>query len=108
MIVKFSTAFVLIALAICPVHAETGRAAFYSGGHLDGQISDLALDERGLRPGTLDGKSRRPNFRKNYGTIVGGYLYLRSISAAGARSVFWRGLFFTAVTAGFGWLQRLG
>ena len=32
MIVKFSTAFVLIALAICPVQAETGRAAFYSGG----------------------------------------------------------------------------
>jgi rare lipoprotein A len=32
MIVKFSTAFVLIALAVCPVHAETGRAAFYSGG----------------------------------------------------------------------------
>jgi rare lipoprotein A len=32
MIVKFSTALVLIALAVCPVHAETGRAAFYSGG----------------------------------------------------------------------------
>ena len=32
MIVKFSTSFVLVALAICPVHAETGRAAFYSGG----------------------------------------------------------------------------
>ena len=32
MIVKFSTAFVLIALVICPVYAEIGRAAFYSGG----------------------------------------------------------------------------
>lgn len=51
---------------------------------------------------------RNGDFRKNYGTIIGGYLYLRSISAAGGRSVFWSGLFFTAVTAGFGWLQRHG
>jgi rare lipoprotein A len=32
MSVKFSLAFVFAAIAICPVHAETGRAAFYSGG----------------------------------------------------------------------------
>jgi rare lipoprotein A len=32
MIMKLSTAFLLVALAICPVHAEIGRAAFYSGG----------------------------------------------------------------------------
>jgi rare lipoprotein A len=29
---NFSLALVLTAIAICPVHAETGRAAFYSGG----------------------------------------------------------------------------
>jgi rare lipoprotein A len=32
MIVKFSTAFALIAIATCPVQAEAGRAAFYGGG----------------------------------------------------------------------------
>jgi rare lipoprotein A len=29
---KLSLAAVTVAIAICPVHAETGRAAFYGGG----------------------------------------------------------------------------
>jgi rare lipoprotein A len=29
---KISIAAILLAIAICPVHAETGRAAFYGGG----------------------------------------------------------------------------
>jgi len=51
---------------------------------------------------------RNGDFRKNYGTLIGAYLYLRTISAAGGRSLFWSGLLFTAVTAGLGWLQRHG
>jgi hypothetical protein len=34
---------------------------------------------------------RNGDFRKNYGTIIGGYLFLRSITAAAGRSVFHRG-----------------
>jgi hypothetical protein len=32
------------------------------------------------------------DFKKNYGRLIGGYLYLRSISAASGRSFFWTGL----------------
>jgi len=32
MFVKFSLAVALSSIAICPVHAESGRAAFYGGG----------------------------------------------------------------------------
>lgn len=31
-------------------------------------------------------------FKKNYGTLLGAYLYLRSLHAAGGRSYFWSGL----------------
>jgi hypothetical protein len=51
---------------------------------------------------------RNGDFRKNYGTLIGAYLYLRSISAARGRSLFWSGLLVAALTAGFGWLQRNG
>jgi hypothetical protein len=56
----------------------------------------------------LEIAKRNGDFRKNYGTIIGAYLYLRSINAAGGLSLFWSGLFFTAVTAGLNWLQRHG
>lgn len=32
------------------------------------------------------------DFRRNYGTLLGAFLYLRSISAAGGRSWLWAGL----------------
>jgi hypothetical protein len=51
---------------------------------------------------------RNGDFRKNYGKIIGAYLYLRSISAAAGRPLFWSGLLVTAVAAGLGWLQRHG
>jgi hypothetical protein len=56
----------------------------------------------------LEIAKRNGDFRKNYGAIIGAYLYLRSISAARGRSLFWSGLFFTAVTADLSWLQRHG
>jgi hypothetical protein len=51
---------------------------------------------------------RNGEFQKNYGTIIGAYLYLRSISAARGQSLFWSGLLVAALTTGFGWLQRHG
>jgi hypothetical protein len=47
----------------------------------------------------LEVVKRNGDFRKNYGMVIGGYLYVRSIRAACGRSV-WRGLFFAAVAAG--------
>ncbi|MCA1430204.1 MULTISPECIES: hypothetical protein [Bradyrhizobium] len=46
------------------------------------------------------------DFRRNYGTILGAFLYLRSINAASGRSWFWGGLLAVALTAGVTWLQK--
>jgi hypothetical protein len=48
------------------------------------------------------------SFRRNYGTLMGAYLYLRSISAARGRSFFWAGLISIACSAALAWLARHG
>ena len=45
------------------------------------------------------------DFRRNYGKLIGGYLYLRSISAARGRSVFWSGFLIALVAACAAWLD---
>ncbi|WLA68569.1 hypothetical protein [Bradyrhizobium diazoefficiens] len=47
-------------------------------------------------------------FRRNYGTLLGAFLYLRSISAARGRSWLWGGLFSLACSAVLGWLSKHG
>lgn len=46
------------------------------------------------------------DFKKNYGTLVGAYLYLRSISALRGRSFFWSGLILALVSTAVSWLVR--
>ncbi|KJC44253.1 hypothetical protein UB31_21250 [Bradyrhizobium sp. LTSP849] len=48
------------------------------------------------------------DFRRNYGILLGAFLYLRSISAARGRSWFWAGLFSLASSAALAWLGRRG
>jgi len=48
------------------------------------------------------------DFKRNYGKLIGAYLYLRSVSAARGRSYLWNGFFVTALTAGLAWLERYG
>ncbi|MEH2536631.1 MULTISPECIES: hypothetical protein [unclassified Bradyrhizobium] len=47
-------------------------------------------------------------FRKNYGKLLGAYLYLRSVSAARGRSWFWAGLVSFACSVALAWLARHG
>ena len=49
---------------------------------------------------------RNGDFRKNYGTIIGAYLYLRSVSAVRGRFAFWSGLVFSAIASVIAWLER--
>jgi hypothetical protein len=42
---------------------------------------------------------RNGDFRKNYGLIIGAFLYLRSINAARGRSFWWNGLLLVATSA---------
>lgn len=48
------------------------------------------------------------SFKANYGTLIGAYLYLRSISAARGQRFFWTGLISIACSAALAWLARLG
>ncbi|MGY2987205.1 hypothetical protein [Bradyrhizobium sp. USDA 4508] len=47
-------------------------------------------------------------FKRNYGTFVGAFLYLRSISAARGPSVVWGSLLFAAVSAAYAWIEKHG
>jgi hypothetical protein len=48
------------------------------------------------------------DFRKNYGVLLGAFLYLRSISAARRRSWYWTGLLSVACSASLAWLGKHG
>ncbi|UPT90413.1 hypothetical protein HAP41_0000016650 [Bradyrhizobium barranii subsp. apii] len=48
------------------------------------------------------------DFRKNYGTLLGAFLYLRSISAARGRPWFCAGLLSLACSAVLAWLGKHG
>jgi len=45
-------------------------------------------------------------FHKNYGRLLGAYLYLRSISAARQRAFSWLGLVWLVCSAAAGWLAK--
>ena len=48
------------------------------------------------------------DFKRNYGRLLGGYLYLRSISAARGRSFLWGGLLLAIFSTALAWLQKHG
>jgi hypothetical protein len=47
------------------------------------------------------------DFRKNYGKLIGAYLYLRSVSAARGRSILWS-MFAVAIAFLVYWLRTRG
>lgn len=48
------------------------------------------------------------DFRRNYGHLLGAFLYLRSISAARGHSWLWAGLFSVAWSAALEWVLKHG
>jgi hypothetical protein len=48
------------------------------------------------------------DFKRNYGKLLGGFLYLRSISAARGRSYFLGGLLFAIFSLALTWLEKHG
>jgi hypothetical protein len=48
------------------------------------------------------------DFRRNYGKLLGAYLYLQSLSAARGRSWFWAGLVSFVCSVALAWLARRG
>ena len=48
------------------------------------------------------------DFKKNYGKLIGAYLYLRSISVARGRAYFWNGSLFVVFSTAATWLEHHG
>ena len=48
------------------------------------------------------------DFKRNYGRLIGGFLYLRSINAARGRSFVWTGFWVGLASACLTWLQKHG
>ena len=48
------------------------------------------------------------DFRRNYGKLIGAFLFLRSISAARGRSLLWSGVISIVCSAALAWLGRCG
>jgi hypothetical protein len=48
------------------------------------------------------------DFKKNYGTCLGAFLYLRSVNAARGRSLLWGGLLSIACSAALAWVGKYG
>jgi hypothetical protein len=47
------------------------------------------------------------DFRRNYGTLLGAFLYLRSVAAASGRSGFWGGAIIAGATAAFAAFEKV-
>jgi hypothetical protein len=63
-------------------------------------------DQFGKSSGLVEIAKLNGSFRRNYGTFLGAYLYLRSIGVARGRSLFWTGLISIACSAALAWLAR--
>lgn len=62
-------------------------------------------DEAGVSSELSNIAKLNGDFRRNYGTLLGAFLYLRSISAARRNSWLWGGLVCSGV---LGWLSKSG
>jgi hypothetical protein len=48
------------------------------------------------------------DFKRNYGRLIGGFLYLRSINAARGRSFVWTGFWVGLASVVLSWLRKHG
>jgi hypothetical protein len=51
---------------------------------------------------------RNGDFKRNYGTVIGAFLYLRSLGAARGRSINWAGPILGLIAMALPWLIKLG
>ena len=58
--------------------------------------------------GLIEVVKRNGDFRKNYGLAIGAFLFLRAMSAARGRTVFWNALIATATAGLAAALQKYG
>jgi hypothetical protein len=66
------------------------------------------LKQTGQSSDLVEIAKRNGDFRRNYGILLGAFLYLRSLSAARGRSFYGMGLIFALLSAGLSWATTLG
>jgi hypothetical protein len=71
-------------------------------------MEDIMLEPAGQPSDLVEIARRNGDFKRNYGTIIGAFLYLRSLSAARGRSFYWIGLVVALLSAGLAFVTRLG
>jgi hypothetical protein len=64
------------------------------------------LEQTGQSSDLVEIAKRNGDFRRNYGILLGAFLYLRSLSAARGRSLFWSSLIAAAHSAAVIWLKQ--
>jgi hypothetical protein len=72
----------------------TYRANQFLMGHL-GSFQESAMSDQSSE--LVEISKLNGDFKKNYGKILGAFLYLRSVSAASGRRMFWTSLIATAL-----------
>jgi hypothetical protein len=66
------------------------------------------MPERGQQQSDLVEIARRNgDFKRNYGTVIGAFLYLRSLNAARDRSFTWTSLILGLLAAALPWASKL-
>ena len=66
------------------------------------------LQQTGQSSDLVEIARRNGDFRRNYGILLGAFLYSRSLSAARGRSFYWIGLIFALLSAGLSWATGHG
>jgi hypothetical protein len=64
------------------------------------------LEQTGQSSDLVEIAKRNGDFKRNYGTLIGAFLYLRSLSAARGRSFLWSGLIAAALSVVLIWLKK--
>lgn len=65
------------------------------------------LEQTGQSSDLVEIAKRNGDFKRNYGTLIGAFLYLRSLSATRGRSFYWMGLICALLSAALPWLGKL-
>ena len=66
------------------------------------------MEQAGQSSDLVEIAKRNGDFKKNYGMILGAFLYLRSLNAARGRPFYWLGLICAVVATALPWLAKLG
>ena len=88
--------------------APSGKSVIKEMPFLEKPAEGKHVEPTGQRSDFVEIARRNGDFKKNYGTWIGAFLYLRSLTAARGRSFCWLSLNCALLSAALTWLAKLG